>query len=88
MPKYRKKPVVIEAFEWQPEDVEHLGAIIGWFYAHDFRDFYIEPDKSLTISTLEGKISGAIGDFIIRGVAGEFYPCKPGIFASTYEAVD
>ena len=88
MAKYRKKPVVIEAMEWQPEDPAAVGEVIGWFFARDFHEFYIEEDKSLTIETLEGKMRCGIGDFIIRGVQGEFYPCKPDIFAATYEAME
>ena len=86
--KYRKKPVVIEAMEWRPEDPKRTGIIIGWLCARGFADFYREEDKSLTIGTLEGKMRCDIGDYIIRGVNGEFYSCRADIFHKTYDAVD
>lgn len=61
MPKYRKKPVVIDAYQ---------------------------TDTALDIPTLEGVMRANAGDWIITGVKGERYPCKPDIFAATYEAVD
>ena len=96
--KYRKKPVVIEAVQltWKNWCVvcEFLGDIIseknparnatGYSDAcGEIGPEYIE----LTIPTLEGDHIAKHGDFIIRGVKGEFYPCKPDIFAATYEAI-
>lgn len=83
--KYRKKPVVIDAEQWMPDNPEQAGRVLGMFFVSGFDDFYIEDDKSLTIKTLEGNHRADIGDFVLKGVAGEFYPCKPDIFAATYE---
>jgi hypothetical protein len=66
--KYRKKPVTIEAIQW--DDYESI--VIG---------------EGLTIDTIEGIMKADIGDYIIKGVNGEFYPCKPDIFAKTYDEV-
>lgn len=90
MVKYRKKPVVIEAFKWtggrdQIEDpiwmVEALekgnAAIVSTKYGY-----------VMQINTLEGVMTAQQGDYIIRGVQGEIYPCKPDIFEATYEKVE
>lgn len=89
--KFRKKPVVIEAMQWDGT-AESATPVINWILDHDgtatWRDRF-EPDGNcIRIRTLEGMISASPGDFIIRGVQGEFYPCKPDIFAATYEAVE
>lgn len=81
MPKFRKKPVVIEAvrFDGTFESVEGLTGL----------DCTQElTSKTIQIETLEGVMTANPGDWIIRGVKGEFYPCKPDIFAATYEPVD
>ena len=85
MGRYRKRPVVIEArrFDTNNDDGSHLDALVKWIGdtgTHDGTRLYVE--------TLEGVMTADVGDWIIRGVAGEFYPCKPDIFAATYEAVD
>lgn len=86
--KYRKKPVVIEAFKWtggpdQEEDpvwiVEAIKEGEVWFKNIG------TPDAQLCIETLEGTMSASVGDYIIKGVKGELYPCKPDIFEATYE---
>lgn len=112
MPKYRKRPVVIEANQWfkngdHPED--RTGELT---YDHDGKSYYIRegkivryynhPDVSYKkqcqycnkimgfhgwIDTLEGGHTVCPGDFIIKGIKGEFYPCKPDIFEQTYELV-
>lgn len=88
MAKYRKKPVVIEAFQFDPESVVNKAAPskdLAWngqVYADK------ESPTGYSIDTLEGKHEVTPGDFIITGVKGETYPCKPDIFALTYEAVD
>ena len=84
---YRKKPVVIEAFKWtgdenQTEDPEW---IINAIRASKVRIDY--NPLSMKIVTLEGIMTATPGDFIIKGVQGEFYPCKPDIFEKTYEEV-
>ena len=79
MTKFRKKPVVIDAVQWQKRisDIE---------YFMDGLDYYVIGD-SLFIPTLEGDMETSPGDWIIKGVKGEFYPCKPDIFELTYERV-
>ncbi len=87
MPKFRKKPVVIEAWEWQP-DSKPTDAPMWFFEQCQARQMIPGMDKSLSIVTLEGTMRCEIGDYIIKGVKGEFYPCKPDIFAATYEPAD
>lgn len=87
--KYRKKPVVIEALQW---DGQNQWEIEKW--AHEGMppemNSIILPDlgECLKIRTLEGYMTAQKGDWIIKGVKGEFYPCKPDIFDATYEPVD
>lgn len=78
--KFRKKPVVIEAVQWTGENLFEL---IEW----GLTGSYMGVPKELIISTLEGPHLARVGDWIIRGVNGEFYPCKPDIFEKTYEPV-
>ena len=85
--KFRKKPVVIEAIEFtdEVERVIELQEFMGSEIVIDYR----EPENpKLKISTLEGVMEASVGDWIIQGVNGEFYPCKPDIFDKTYEVVD
>jgi hypothetical protein len=86
MAKYRKKPVVIEAWLW--DESRPTFAQIGCAYI-GFQSHSDHPDlmQKLRIRTLEGVMSVNKGDYIIKGVKGEFYPCKPDIFALTYESV-
>lgn len=91
MAKYRKKPVVIEAFQWS-YGMGHENYPKWAQDAFDSGDetLSIGIDKSamtLYIKTLEGVMTGDEGDFIIQGIQGEIYPCKPDIFEATYEAV-
>lgn len=86
MAKYRKKPVVIEAVQYLPGEttkalVHHLEGCTGWQMADT-------AAPGIIIPTLEGTMHAAAGDWIIRGVQGEFYPCKPDIFAATYEPAE
>ncbi|WP_064442283.1 hypothetical protein [Hoyosella altamirensis] len=92
--KYRKKPVVIEAMQWDGSRAS-IVAICGW--ANDpaedeatveFNYCGADDVHDVTISTLEGYLHVSPGDYVIRGVQGEFYPCKPDIFAATYEEAD
>jgi len=80
MPKYRKKPVVIEAVQFRAGEQD--GAFADDVIAGRVR--YPE-DGTMLIQTLEGTMQAVPGDWIIRGVKGELYPCKPDIFAATYE---
>lgn len=76
---YRKKPVVIQAVLWTGDnDTEVLQFCSKCF---------LIQGENLKIATLEGTMSASPGDYIIRGVEGEFYACKPDIFKKTYEAV-
>lgn len=89
--KYRKKPVVIEAFQFK-ENFMRIGAncegVPDWgINAYDDGIIYFDKDDTCLIQTLEGDMKVSIGDYIIRGVNGELYPCKPDIFEKTYEAV-
>lgn len=83
MSKYRKKPVVIEAFQWK------TGYVAPNWFTEACNAGTTIPDRegSCAIKTLEGKMRASVGDWIIRGVKGEIYPCKPDIFEATYEAV-
>ena len=89
MPKFRKKPVEIEAFQLLDPDVHTDAAdeFHEWATAVGFRDWESSAD-GVVIQTLEGAMLASPGDWIIRGVAGEFYPCKPDIFEATYERVE
>lgn len=88
--RYRRKPVEIEAVQWQHSgrgtirqaNIEEVEAFLGFYPL-------VRPDRlgQLGIETLEGTMWAAPGDWIIRGVQGEFYPCKSDIFEATYEKV-
>lgn len=80
--RYRKRPVEIEA--WQLTDT-NTADILGWVASAGHAALY--ADDGMTIRTLEGDHLARPGDWVIKGVAGEFYPCKPAIFKQTYELV-
>lgn len=92
MPKFIKKPVAIEAIEWTGSNLLEVTTfmesqpVLNCDAAHGAWDTYkdIVKDKGLKIATLEGDMSASVGDYIIKGVKGEFYPCKPDIFKLTY----
>ena len=81
--KYRKKPVVIDAIQWtgSAKSFEEITS--------SFQEMQWEPGpagtKSFYVKTLEGKHIASNGDYIIKGLSGEYYPCKPDIFEKTYE---
>lgn len=80
--KFKKKPVVIEAIQWTGENVNEILDFMKWKNAdHDEK-------HGLVIHTLEGNHNATTGDWIIKGVAGEFYPCKPDIFLATYDKAE
>ena len=94
---YRKKPVVVEAMLWDGE-VAHAAAILDWVNSTEATATWTSghttnpgfPDEAwvpngIYIRTLEGTMHVSPGDYVIRGVQGEFYPCKPDIFEKTYE---
>jgi len=80
--KFRKKPVVIEAVQYNGDSVS-ADAVMDMIGTMGVKN---SPD-GLYIATLEGTMKASRGDWIIKGVAGEFYPCKPDIFEQTYEPV-
>ena len=82
MAKYRKKPMVIEAVQWTGNNLKELKQMEG------FNESYDLYCGKLRIKTLEGIITVSVGNYIIRGVNGEFYPCKSYIFEKTYEIVE
>ncbi len=79
--KYRKLPVVIEAMQFTDEDKNR---VFNWITCTRYSDFE-ENKPVLKIQTLEGDMTARLGDWIIKGVNGEFYPCKDDIFRKTYE---
>lgn len=98
--KFRKKPVVIEAYLWGSEYIDYHGTTIQWI--KDAPVWIVDAIKNKTIlpvdpqegiiptiqiKTLEGTMTCVVGEWIIRGVNGELYPCKPDIFEKTYELV-
>lgn len=96
MPIYRKKPVTIEAVQYL--GIENLEEVLAFTGKHpiwdkyftsmeDYKEFVATHGETFKIKTLEGSMLAKPGDWIIRGVAGEFYPCKPDIFEQTYEKV-
>lgn len=78
--QYRKKPVVIEAVQYDGT-VQDIVDLAGFEHTH-------MEGANLYIVTLEGNMLVSHGDYVIKGVQGEFYPCKPSIFEQTYEKVD
>lgn len=85
MAKFRKKPVVIEAIRWVGHNWEELEEFANQDSNRD--KIVANQDGTLTIETLEGNMTAIKGDWIIKGIKGEIYPCKPDIFKETYEEV-
>jgi hypothetical protein len=85
--QFRKKPVVIEAIKFDRSNWNDVYS----FTNHTAQNFFVEKKFDgkayCTISTLEGLMMATEGDYIIKGVNGEFYPCKPDIFLKTYEEI-
>lgn len=80
--KARKKPIVIEAVQWTGENASEVKEFIG-----ENKFLFNLEDKEITIRTLEGEMNAIPGDYIIKGVKGEYYPIKADIFKETYEEV-
>jgi len=83
---YRKKPVTIRAWKFDPDPDEN-----DWiedFLDRDSNHEYDDEENQIVIHTLEGNMRASVGDYVIQGVQGEFYPCKSDIFHETYEEVD
>lgn len=87
MKKYRKKPVVVEAFQLTQELLDQKGWSEEYIRDESNRKIKYRLDHAL-IETLEGEMIADIGDYIIIGIKGEIYPCKPDIFAETYDPVE
>ena len=95
--KYRKKPVVIEAVKWNGKNLKECNEFIDGkeiilkttvdIWKWDKYCNIVEDQSGIIIKTLEGNHLAKIGDYIIKGIKGEFYPCKPDIFELTYEEV-
>ena len=91
--RYRKKPVEIEAVQWTGLNLEEIKAFVGKSLIYDIIDTAwevgkVRPRVFMKIKTLEGDMIVSEGDYIIKGISGEFYPCKPDIFKATYEEVE
>ena len=84
MAKFRKKPVVIEAMLFTNEAKNR---VFNWVTGDRAPAFDAGGSPVLKIETLEGTMTAVIGDWIIKGVEGEFYPCKPSVFDATYDMV-
>lgn len=80
MKKYRQKPVIIEAIQWTGDNADEIQSFIG--------DFGYVKGMYVDIGTLEGLMVAAMEDYIIKGIKGEFYPCKPDIFDASYDSVE
>lgn len=88
MPKFRKKPVVIEAWQVPSEGESCCDEMTTWLLGAPPETMESQHDGSIAIHTLEGVMTANPGDWIIKGVKGEFYPCKPDIFEQTYEPAE
>ena len=91
MTLYRKKPVEIEALQFDGS-IESAVGIVGWIESHgsdvaSVDRYATTGDWAITIKTFEGNMKVSSSDWVIRGIQGEFYPCKPDIFALTYDEV-
>lgn len=82
--KFRKKPVVIEAVLWNGTQVSE---VTEWISDALHNDTIMRFGDKVVIKTLEGNMIANPGDYIIKGVKGELYPCKPDIFEQTYESI-
>ena len=95
MPIFKKKPVIVEAVQWHGDNLAEVLEFTGkhpkfedWFSSFkQYEKVVADSGYVFKIFTLEGTMSASIGDWIIRGVQGEHYPCKPDIFSKTYEQV-
>ncbi|SIR92205.1 hypothetical protein [Bacillus velezensis] len=87
MAKYRKKPIEIEAVKFE-DTTESISAISELSHGKLIRVDYRQNPVVMYIPTLEGVMAAQVGDYIIRGIKGELYPCKPDIFEKTYERVN
>ena len=87
MPKFRKRPVEIEAIQWTGSNVAEVIEFLKPGGSFEFSAGFGNGQGPMYINTLEGRMETTPGSWIIRGIAGEYYSCKPDIFEKTYEAV-
>lgn len=87
MAKFRKKPVVIDAIQWDGKNIADVMTFMAPQKPIYMGRQFTDADELVGIETLEGVMIARLEDWIIRGVKGELYPCKPDIFAATYEPV-
>jgi len=85
--KYRKKPVEIEAIQFNGSNLEEIKSFSGDVIKNQIIERRLNGENFIIIPTLEGEMKANKNDYIIKGVKGEFYPCKPDIFELTYEKV-
>lgn len=83
--KFRKKPIVIDAIQWNGANILDIQMFMHPTAEPVYMNGFANRDEIIGIHTLEGLMTASRGDWIIRGVKGEFYPCKPDIFDATYE---
>lgn len=90
MAQFRKKPVVIEAIRWTGDmfNLDYMLGVDAWMAARQRATVCRFSGNQIIIPTLEGDMTASPGDWIICGVSGELYPCKPEIFAMTYDPVE
>lgn len=91
--KYRKKPVIIEAVQFNGFDKKNGHVMFSeqpqWLVSKFGESvIFFDVPNTLTIKTLEGNMTASAGDYIIKGLRGELYPCKPDIFEASYEVVE
>lgn len=90
MSKYQKKPIIIEAHQFDGSSTG-VAELSNWINGGRYKHSQIRTrdlGRTLIIKTLEGEMTAQAGDYIIKGIQGEFYPCKPDIFKATYEKVN
>lgn len=85
--KYKSKPKIIDAYEFIGDGLEAMNWIGSFISPGEENPSFIRLGVGLIIKTLEGEMHVSDGDFIIRGLRGEFYPCKPDIFHKSYELI-
>ena len=94
MAQFRKKPVIIEAIQYNNLNKDEIEKFVGVTLRYEIDSYHydqgllIPPEMFLFINTLEGEMRVNPMDYVIKGVNGEFYPCKPDIFEQTYELVE
>lgn len=86
MKRYKKKPIVIEAIQFVGVK-ENCNEIVKWAIKYDVTIICHNYHDTLSIPTLEGEMVVSVGDWVIKGIRDEFYPCRPDIFEETYDEV-